>query len=216
MTTGFEVVDDYGRKQVLDTHPLLSFNHKLFSNSANLGDLYPDPRPIYAWLPDNNQIMTQNYFRSRRVALEDSKYYTTNRIQGFGTMYAFTSSKPTSDENYGLEVYDASGDIVFNSNQKPLKILDIINIPDVRQSRTTVSGRVTHWRKAYGSKTAAIVLVRQPLWASGSDFKTSGVALRDSYIALEETVEHRDGELADRWIGNTFALYALVIDVTNF
>ncbi|MFK3915778.1 hypothetical protein [Psychrobacter sp. NPDC078501] len=216
MGLGFEVTNDAGRKQVLDTHALLSFSETIVSNASNEGNLYRDPRHITAYRPINDSVMTVNYLVRQRHVLDDGQYHYLHRVQGYGAMYNFSEVLPTANDRFGLQVFNSLGTLVFSSEQKPLKILEIINIPDVRQVGTSVNGRTTHWRKNHGSVTAAVVLIRQPLWTSGSNFMTSGVSLRSGYLAMEETVEHRDSNAADRWIGNIYGLYALVVDVTNF
>ena len=214
MGVGFETTDDNNRKQVLDTHPLLSFTEIIQSNTGNKGKLVSDPRYVYAWRPFNNEVMTLNYLKNKFVEF-NGEFYNCHLIQGFGDIYTFSEKRPTKRLNYGLEVFNSNGDLVFNSEQRPLKILDIINIADVRQSRTNINGNTSHWRKSY-SVTAAVVFIQRPLWTDGSSFVTSGVGLRDSYISMEETVEERDAAAANRWTGNTYSLYALVIDVSNF
>ncbi|WP_201555769.1 hypothetical protein [Psychrobacter sp. 72-O-c] len=219
MSTGFEVVNDNGSKQVLDKAPLFVFRDKLDHNNPNgSGRQYGQfsNKHVFATRPyDGHTLLTKQggafYWLDDPV---DNEPYAHVGI-GQGEVIRFDYNIPAnSTDNYGLEVFGESGSLVYTSNQKALKILDVVKFSDIRPELTTVNGRNTCWSKNYIGKNVAALTIQFPAWNKNSDLMTIALAKRGDTYALEAAVEvsnDSNGDIVPAW-----GLYVLIIDVTGY
>ncbi|MFK4001695.1 hypothetical protein ACI2I3_10145 [Psychrobacter namhaensis] len=223
MAEGFEVTDDFGRKQVLDSAPLLSFSHKI-TGATETNRIYISQQLPLALSPADGYVLLTRLRTADRYTgaeyyedLPNNKIMYKTRTVGTGDVFVFGRDIPPAAADYGLEVFNLSGDLVFSSNQKPLKLLDVVSISDIRQTLTTINGRRTYWNKDYGGKQCAAIYIQGPIWGEDPYFMTAGFAKRGNTYAFEAAPEERDDAIFDyTTIVSAWGLQALIVDVTNY
>ena len=220
MPVGLEVINDYGKKQIVNKAPLLTYFDKL-TGATNTNRLWSTQRYVYALKPDNNSsfIAYKEPFAPPELSyetLEDGSDLWRVLSRGSGSYIYFKYNEPPTLSNQGLEIYDDTGKIQFSSNQKPLKILDIVNIADIRQTVTTINGNRTYWSKDYGSKEIAAVIISAPVWGESPHFMTAAPTKRADLFTFEAAISDTDEDTVSNAVGWKYRLHALVIDVTGY
>lgn len=215
MPVGLEVMDDNGRVQIIDKAPLLSFKDiKVVSGDSNR---YLTDKHLLAAMPSNgNKLLLTTFAASNDVDTIDNQRYAFRTV-GLGSFFRFEYGvQPTSSsEKYGLELYNEQGVLIFSSSQKPIILLDIVTIPDIRNTATNINGNITYWSKDYGMKNVAVITVQYPIWSSGSNIMTAAAVKRNQVMAIEQVVEWTDSQLVSGLITSWSASY-LIVDVTNY
>lgn len=216
MPVGLEVMDDKGRVQIIDKAPLLSFKDtKVVSGDTN--NRYLTDKHLLAAKPSNgNKLLLTNFAVSNDIDTIDNQRYAFRTV-GLGSFFRFEYGvQPTSSsEKYGLELYNEQGILIFSSSQKPIALLDIVTIPDIRNTAKNINGNITYWSKDYGMKDVAVITVQYPIWSSGSNIMTAAAVKRDRVMAIEQVVEWTDSQLVPGLITSWSASY-LIIDITNY
>lgn len=210
MPVGFEVIDDLGRRQVVDSAPLLTFKDKKVVNGSST--VYLTDKFLMAAKPSNNEPLLLTTFRvsASTIDTEDNERYAYRTV-GKGEFIRFDYGvAPISAGNYGLEVFNENGVLRFSSHQKPLKILDFISISDLR----TIDGNV-YWSKSYAGKEVAVITQQYPIWNEGSNIITAAAFKRDSSITIEKVIEEVDGSITSG-LQKSYTGYYIVVDVTGF
>ena len=142
-------------------------------------------------------------------------YYAVNRGV---TCYEYTWQSLPSVAGAGLEIYDAQGNVVFNSNIKPLRVLDFVSL-DVRS--------ITSFSRNYAGKKIAIVPSQIPYnWERNQQnvrgystiFTITGSNLSVTYGIAAEWYAYKGSLSASATRGDLFTPYAnfLVVDVSNY
>lgn len=214
MGLGFEVTNDAGSKQVIDTAPLITFKDKFTVIPGDANNGYINYDYIFACQPsDGSTLLVTTYL----YRYEDQK--KKDKIIGSGELVRFNDgAAPIGGERFGLEVYNEQGVLQFSSNQRPLKILDRLYNNDIRDIETVVGGRRTYWSKDYGNKKVAALMLGAPAWGEDPHFMTVAPAKRGSVFAFEAAIENTDAEVFD-YLGNPipmWRIHALILDVTNY
>lgn len=214
MGLGFEVTNDAGSKQVIDTVPVVTFKDKFTVVSGNTTNGYLGFDDIFALKPANGGTLLNNTF----VKIYDNQK-ERHKIVGQGEVIRFNDgAAPLGGERYGLEVYNEQGALQFTSNQRPLKILDVFYSTDIRNTETTVNGIRTYWSKNYGVLDVAALIVTSANWGEDPHFMKAAPARRGGVFSFEAAVEHTDGFIFD-YAGNpenNWGMHALILDVTNY
>lgn len=214
MGLGFEVTNDNGSVQVIDTAPLITLKDTFTVITSDIDKGYISYEYLYAYKPANGSALLTNSFLKKNV-----NGVLRSRIVGQGEIVRYNEgAAPLGGERFGLEVYDDKGELQFSSNQKPLKVLDVVYNNDIRTTETVVNGRRTYWSKNYGNLEVATIIMGQPTWAEAPYFMTIAPAKRGNVFAFEAVQEHRDDD-AFNWgvIPNiSWRFHALVIDVTGY
>lgn len=219
MGQGFEVTNDMGFAQVIDENPLITLKYADTVIVGNPDYGYFNYDSLFALAPANNSQLGINSFR---YIYDNFTLRNKYRLEGAGRLITFNentaASPPSSNSGFGLEVYNWMGNVAFSSAVKPLKILDVVQMNDIRPNETIVGGRRTYWSKNYGSKEIAVMWVSTPIWGEDPHFMTVNGAKRGNVFALEASIEHTDGNVFDN-LGNPFPLWglnALILDVTGY
>lgn len=219
MGIGLEVINEHGRKQVIDTAPILTLSDKkIVDNTAfKISDeLYVTTARVTALAPSDAQAMTVVHGNSTRGGIDP---YTGARMQYFvrgkGEVFIFQETQPITGSGFGLEVYNERGEIQFSSNQKPLRILDFIDIADIRQHGDTLGGIRRYWNKSYPGKKIATIVSRYPIWYEEGYYMTAAMFKRGNTYSVEPYAEQRAGMSGDGLV-NAWNYQALVVDATNY
>lgn len=215
MAVGFEVTDDYGRKQVIDTAPLLTYKDKKVIDGTPANRYVTDKYLMAAKPSEGNSLVLTKFASSSEIDPIDNERYIYRTV-GNGEFIRFDYGvAPTSVVRYGLEVYNDNGVLMFSSNQKALKILDIITITDIREAQYDAGGRRTYWQNNYPNKQVAVITMQYPIWAENPHIMTVGAVKRGDTIALEAVIEWTDSMLVGGLIASYGASY-MIVDVTGF
>ncbi len=213
---GLEITDDNGRVQVIDAAPLLSL--KTIKNiTGSTENKYITDKHLLAAKPSNgNKLLLTTLAVPYGIDPVDNEGYKFRTV-GLGELFVFEyGAQPTvGASEYGLQVFDEQGVLMFSSEQKPIRLLDIITIPDIRTVANNVNGNTTYWQKNYGSKDVAVITVQYPIWTSGSNIMTAAAVSRGQIMAIESAIEWTDSELTPGITTSWSASY-LVVDVTNY
>lgn len=219
MGIGLEITNDYGRKQVIDTAPILTLSDKkIVDNTAfKISDeLYVSTARVTALAPSEGQAMTIVNSDSARGGIDP---YTGARMQYFvrgkGEVFIFQETQPITSSSFGLEVYNERGEIQFSSNQKPLRILDFIDIADIRQHGDTLGSIRRYWNKSYPGKKIATIVSRYPIWYNNGYYITAAMFKRGSAYSVEAYAEQIAG-LGGSGLIEAWNYQALVVDATNY
>lgn len=215
MGIGFEVTNDSGGKQVIDTAPLITFKDKFTIIEGNNDNGYLLYDNLFALKPSQGSTVLINNFLKKYV--NQVTYY---KLKGSGEVIRFNEGVPptSNSDRFGLEVYNDLGVLQFSSNQKPLNILDVVYINDIRPEEYTLEGRRFYWSKNYGSKEVAVMMIAAPIWGEKPHFMTTAAAKRGNTLYFEAEIEHSDKAVFD-YSGNPYplwSLHALVLDVTGY
>lgn len=201
MGQGFEIINDKGEVQVTSEAPLLTFD-----SSYDISGKTDVPAKIIALAPNMG---------GKRVnwSWGFKKDYSTFVGQG----HAFTFDyglPPESTANYGIEVFDAAGNLTFSSGQRAMRIVEQVNIPDVR-SRGNLD-RIWSTPLGGGGQMLAILFNKQAIWQSGSRAMTVGVYRDDNKnVCLGQAVALDDRYLVDGLIGR-YSIDFIVVDVSGY
>lgn len=197
----FEVYDDSGKVQLRDTDPVIALTKRI-----NVTSKITHSEKLFALLPSNvpnTYLMSGNGYRS--VVF----------FNGIGTVLVFENTPTPTSEKYGLEIYSPTGLLTYSSNQKCLNILDRVYVNNIKDVRSTVSGRERFWAKKYSGKEVAIVIIRQPLYMQNGDEMTNCVYTQNGYLVVGSAINIANpafgGGLISRYI-----LEFLVVDVTGY
>ena len=119
----------------------------------------------------------------------DYRYATDAPVGTSFTYYVFEYSADLPSSTYGIELYDASGNITFSSNFHPLQVLDILT-----------SGSVTHTGKTLAVGLPQLGGYRQ--WPGDYDYYDGGtpVPIGDPYT---DTGYQNDSDLYGGAISNS-------------
>lgn len=211
---GMLVLNKDDKTQVESTAPLLKFSHKIEGASNGSRKQVSERYPV-AFCPAEG--FSLNMFGGYYGVLEiwdNGQRATTARTEGTGDIIIFTIGDINSDINYGLNVYNDDGTLTFSSKEKPINVLDVVNIPDIRTTATNINGIPTYWRKQYPGKTIAAMLFEYPVFQKGNSFLTASPSLRNGYFALEEALMYsaEGGTL----LFSTWHVRAMIIDITGY
>lgn len=201
MGQGFEVINDKGEVQVTSEAPLLTFD-----SSYDISGITNVPAKIIALAPTmgGDRVNWSWGFQ---------KDYSTFVGQG----YAFTfdyGMPPESIANYGIEVFDAAGNLTFSSGQRAMRIIEQVNISDVRTGGNL--DRIWSTPLAGGGQMLAILFNKQAIWQSGSRAMTVGVYLDDNgNVCLGQAVALDDHYIVDGLIGR-YNIDFVVVEVSGY
>ena len=201
MGQGFEVINDKGEVQVTSEAPLLAFD-----SSYDISGRTNVPAKIIALAPTmgGDRVNWSWGFQ---------KGYSTFVGQG----YAFTfdyGMPPESIANYGIEVFNAAGELTFSSGQRAMRIVKQVSISDVRKVGSL--DRIWSMPLAGGGQMLAILFNKQAIWQSGSRAMTVGVYLdSNGDICLGQAVALDDRYIVDGLTGR-YNIDFVVVDVSGY
>lgn len=207
MSIGLEIINDNGSRQVVDTAPLLTFKDKLKYEYTSSGNRYFTADYLLAVKPDNNSSIVL-------TTIGTSSY--SYKVVGTGDVIRYDYEvAPSGGDRFGLEVYNEQGTLQYSSNQKALKVLEVISISDIR----TVSGNFNigsvFWSKNYQGKELAMMTIRKPFRSASNSLRT--LALTKSGYDYSLTIQQEAS--GDAWGTNVvskYNLYCLILDVTGY
>lgn len=214
MGIGFEVSNEQGYKQIIDTAPLITYKDKIYSTDTANNPHYVDYTYLFALKPASENILILSTLRRIYDDATGYKY----RLGGTGEVMRFNEgvSPAPSSNSFGLEIFNDEGVLQFSSNQRPFRVLDVVKLDNIWQTDSIVNGRRVFWSKNYGDKEVAAFMITLPLWAESPNMMTIGLSKRSGITYFEAGIDNVDKSYADRWTANYNTLHALVIDVTNY
>lgn len=209
---GFEVTNDAGEKQIVDTAPALYFYRKYVAGHKQI--IFEE---LFAVKPSEGVVSNLSNWQLDKGAIDPSGEGQQPRHEMRGapaTVIAFRFGMPKTSTGFGLEVFGASGQLQFSSNQRVLRVLDVINTPDIYAGGSVIEGRRTHWRKNYGNKEVAVITIQMPIWPEGGNTaRTIGFARRGEWFCIE------NGHYADiptQFLDSAMATHLIIVDVTGY
>lgn len=203
--SGFEIIDNSGRKQVSDTF-----------YSATLTDI----------LPINDRVRLHSKF----YALQPTSSTETIQpalelggdlamVDGVGNVCLFDFAMTPQPTSFGIEVFDDNGKVTFSSNMVALDVIDVIEYSDVTAHRDSNG---VYFRRSYPSGVVPAVLpLRTPFWAiKGNHDWLADLATIGYCVNGSELIAKRGMALAQGWFPSPFEFYrgykAIVIDVKKY
>ncbi|WP_434352977.1 hypothetical protein VH441_07205 [Psychrobacter sp. HD31] len=202
MAANFLIMDDEGRKQVVDNAIDLRLSNTFSVDGVHRLSVFDvcaiQPTGTYKIYEDNS-IWGSDYPHS---------FYGKGLIHVFD--YGYTTSP--SDAKYGIEVYDENGKLTFSSAFLSLNILDVVQI-DIRDNARYENGERVYWSKDYGHSNVAIIPLTSPWFAADGKESTVACLMEGTTLKLaRKKTNHGD---ASRLI-STFYFECLVIDTSFY
>lgn len=223
MAVGLEITDDAGRKQVIDTAPMLVFTETVYAHhTLSDGRRCFTGNNLLVLKPNNSSIVLWDLFRTGNTTVaSEGDAWLAFSLKGDGTVYKFEYNlAPESTENFGLEIYNESGVIQFTSHQKPLKILDVFETDDLRtlNSNYRTNGAIL-WSKDYSGKTVGMILSEGAFYTDNDEyFMSIGAQKIGDTINLVAADMYKDKESVRRGGGivPNYKAKVFLIDLTNY
>lgn len=217
MYAGIEITNDSGRKQIIDTAPILTLERVRNINNTNFRNadaIYISPTRVVALKPSDGYGLTTCFDPYGRGGIDPHTGVNMRHfVVGKGSILEFQEEQPIGNSSFGLEVYDKNGVIQYSSNQKPLRVLDFIDMEDVRSHGDTSGGVRRYWSKSYGGRDIAVITSRKPVWRSGNRSITTGIVKRGNTYSIEALTESlwAAGGVVESW-----NYQGIVVDATNY
>lgn len=213
MSYGIDVKNDKNNIQISSDSIYITPLDRIYSTGKNTLKI---AEPIHAISPKPGTLAIQ--FQPSRMSGTDSNgipYIYT--VIGEGSIINYRELRPgTPSDTYGINVYDASGVLRYNTSFPTMKILERVQIPDIRNTITYVNGIKTYWRKSFPGKDVAFLVIRYPMYKDVNDGypdRVYGVGLcrRGDVYSLEEgfVVNY-----LGTW-GATWEVHFILVDVTG-
>lgn len=212
-THGIEVRNDNNNIQMSSDSVYLTPINRIYSTGKNTLKI---AEPIHAISPKPGTLAIQ--FHPSKVSGTDPNglpYKYT--VIGEGSIINYRELTPsTSIDNYGINIYDTSGVLRYNTSFPTMKILESVRIPDIRKTMTVVNGIKTYWSKSFPEKDVAFLVIRNSNYKDPTDGypdRVYGVGLcrRGDVYSLEEGFATN---YFGTW-GATWETHFILVDVTG-
>lgn len=212
---GSSVLSPDGKEQWTSDSGLLTFSRKVATTPSSR--VWVSMRTPVAYEPSEGSTLNslRNNVSESVETWPNGQNARMTYSTGSGNIVYYDESPPVISSGYGLAAYSNLGILDFSSDQKPLKILDIVDIPDIRQVAVTVNGIPTYWRKSYPGLSVACMFINYPIFQDWLLY-TAAPSLRGGVFAMERAV-YDNVTVND--IGNwasTWSLRCLIVDVTGY
>jgi|26BtaG_2_1085354.scaffolds.fasta_scaffold00298_19 hypothetical protein len=210
MGVGLEILNDSGYVQVLDAAPILTLEKNQAVNNTVFqfeDRVYFSGSRVVAMEPADGHhlISTNDPYRNGPIDPETDRPYGYYAI-GNGNIHIFRHNQPLTQDNFGLEVYSENGELQFSSSQRPLRVIDFVDIKDVRYST---------WSKTFPGKRVAAITSRRPIRSANDQYMTKGIHRNGDNYFLADASEGRN-PYPDGGLISAYNFQALIIDVTNY
>ena len=212
-THGIEVRNDNNNIQMSSDSVYLTPINRIYSTGKNTLKI---AEPIHAISPKPGTLAIQ--FHPSKVSGTDPNGLPYKYIViGEGSIINYRELTPsTSIDNYGINIYDASGVLRYNTSFPTMKILERVHIPDIRKTKTIVNGNTTYWSKSFPGKDVAFLPIRYSMYKDPTDGypdRVYGVGLcrRGDVYSLEQGFATN---YFGTW-GATWETHFILIDVTG-
>lgn len=134
------------------------------------------------------------------------------------SIYYFAWGDYGSDrrERYGIEVFNAGGEVTWASYQISMDILDVVKFDDLRTASSNIDDL---YRVNFGHKNVAVIPVRMPDYLEGDTIYQAGWSFDENgalriYRVRDYVLD--SGELAqNRYYHNKYRIEFLVVDVSR-
>ena len=212
-THGINVKNDKNNIQISSDSIYLTPIKRIYSTGKNTLKV---AEPIHAISPKPGTLAIR--FTPANMSGTDSNgvpYKYT--VIGEGSIINYRELTPgASIDNYGINVYDTSGVLRYNTSFPTMKILERVQIPDIRNTKTIVNGNTTYWSKSFPGKDVAFLVIRYPMYKDANDGypdRVYGVGLcrRGDVYSLEQGFAVN---YLGRW-NPTWELHFILVDVTG-
>ena len=216
MGIGLEVTNENGRKQVVDSAPLLTYMSKTTGINDNNKE-WVDPRATIGLSPaEGKSLITRFVLTDRLITYEDGSKARQELSKGEGSFYFFEYGVAPTATSFGLELFNEQGELQFSSNQKPLRLLDVIDVDDIRNHRTSTNGFNGYCAKTFPNKDIAVIMINYPVWQNHDKLMTAAPTKRGYTITFEDFIEDQNSDLIGAGVYSAWNLKALIVDVTNY
>lgn len=209
---GFEVTNDNGVAQVVDTAPSLNLHSKFYALNGSL--VFDD---IFALRPSEGVVVNTTRHEVDMNAVDPSGEgkKPLEKLVGNGTVITFRLGLPKTSHGFGLEVFSELGEFQFSSSVKVLRVLDVIRLDNIFSNKQTIDGRETYWRKNYGDKEVAVIVMQMPVWAGyRTNIHTTGFVKRGSWFCIEQGTYATN--IPGYLIEDALKTQLLIVDVTGY
>lgn len=153
MPTGVEVVGSSGNFQITESYKNHSFHQRIdfAAGAARVSFTTSAVRPIIAFRGDRTCIVACSISGANRT-------YTLQRFNGGAlSVYVFGETPNVQASNTGVQVFNASGQLVFDSGYKYMRIFGSVQLPGPIPISTNVGVTVPRYLDvANGGKTLAV------------------------------------------------------------
>lgn len=208
---GLEVTDDNGIAQVVDTAPSLNFHSKFYAPHGTL--VFDD---IFAVKPSEGVVVNTTRRLGKLSGTDPSGEgkKPLEALWGDGTIVTFRLGLPKTSHGFGLEVFSELGEFQFSSSVKVLRVLDVIRMDNIFSNKQTIDGRETYWRKNYGAKEVAVIVMQMPVWAGyRENIHTTGFVKRGEWFCIEMGMYADD--IPGYLIEDALKTQLLIVDVSH-
>ncbi len=235
-----EVYDDGGRKQIVDEPIDMTMIAKNIYNPANDFDevysngnfkrfFYPNTlkshEALAAIQPSKDPIYADISILIRSVGVVGAG--SDNPQTGvYGTVvsgnpanfyyYSWLPQPVSSNQRFGLEVFNESGEVSWASYNTSMNILDVLKEDDFRYAGGDLEN---YWSKNYGHKDVAVIVISNPYYQENNIVYDIGYSFNAAgALRVYRKVRYRlTGDEIDQGWNDTigYRLEFLVVDVRN-
>ena len=137
-------------------------------------------------------------------------------LTGEGSVVSYRSDIPLSNsDTYGINIYNNSGNLLYDASVLSMKVLETVYIPDIRNSITYVNGIKTFWTKTYPGLDVGYLIVRYPTYRPNNgnpdNVFSCGLCRRGDTYSIEEGLW---ANYFGSW-GSTWAVHFVLVDITG-
>lgn len=141
MPAGLQIVNNFGTVLIDETYKNLALRQKILTATA--GALERVTIPMSGMNEPMVALASERYVGVKSMRSDLASFLVQGRINGDVTAYIFDLPQ-SSGPNQGLRVYNAAGELTFDSNNKYARVVDVYGGPatsDWQPLRTYPSGR---------------------------------------------------------------------------
>ena len=240
MANFIEVYDDGGRKQIVDEpidmtmiakniyNPAYDFD-EVYSNGSFKRFFYPDTlkshEALVAMQPSKDPIYADKSILISAAGTAVAGY-SNPHVGIYGTIvsgnpptfyyYSWLPQPISSNQNFGLEVFNEAGEVSWASYNTSMNILDVLKEPDFRYAGGDLENYFT---KDYGHQDVAVIVISNPYYQQNNIVYDIGYSFNAAgALRVYRKVRYRlTGDDINQGWNDTigYRLELLVVDVRN-